>query len=139
MVTKKNKISPDEYRRILETLDLSRIWLENGSFNVNRENLSEKLAIGFKEKYTYVNTDAGARITAVVSLNAGEKSRGIAIKIMGQFVLDFNTPDTLTDDFFEIYQDISLPFIVWPFFREYVYSITSRMEIPPLTLPQIHQ
>lgn len=139
MTGSKQKIAPEEYRRILATLDLDRVWMEKGSFQIDRDILETKLNINISENYTYETSDYGITVKAKLKLTAEDSDKRKAVKVAGDFILNFSTPETISPDFFEIYKDISLPFIIWPFFREYAYSITSRMHIEPLTLPQIHQ
>lgn len=43
----------------------------------------------------------------------------------------------MTPEYFAIYSQVSLPINIWPFFRELVHATTSRMNIPPLTLPLV--
>jgi len=43
--------------------------------------------------------------------------------------------EKFTDEFFDVYKEVSLKLNTWPYFREFVNNITSRMNIPPLTIP----
>jgi len=42
-----------------------------------------------------------------------------------------------SEEYLKYFGERNVPINVWPFFRELCYSITSRMGIPPLTLPVI--
>ncbi len=137
--TQAARIDPKEYARILETLELKNLYLEKGSFNVNREQLKGSLTLNIKDTFSYRSAESGIEIVAEYTLMGKNKEKKSTIRLKATFVLQYETPEEITDDFFDVFKEVSLPFIVWPFVREYVYSITSRMYLPPITLPQIHQ
>ncbi len=137
--TQPARIDPKEYARILEALELKNLYLEKGSFNVNREQLKGSLTLNIKDTFFYRSAESGIEIVAEYTLMGKNKEKKSAIRLKATFVLQYETPEEITNEFFDVFKEVSLPFIVWPFVREYVYSITSRMYVPPLTLPQIHQ
>ncbi|MFQ6614274.1 MAG: hypothetical protein ACE5D1_05465, partial [Fidelibacterota bacterium] len=61
------------------------------------------------------------------------------LDIKAKYSVRFSGPDDIPEDFWRIYKELVLPIQLWPYFREFVQSITARMNIPPLTLPVIHQ
>lgn len=132
-------IEPDEYGRILKSLNLERVRIEKGEFKVRDELMTNQMFTEVRDKYSYTNTDSGLIIKISYSLSGKNEEKETALNVKGSFILEYTTTETIKDDFFEVFSDLSLPFIAWPFFREYVYSVTSRMYIPPLTLPQIQQ
>jgi len=134
-----HRIEPQEYSRVLGTLELGEISIDKGSFNITREHFDGSLTLDIKDNCDFIETDDGIEVTVSYTLLGKSNAKKTAIRIKADFLLTYATPETITEDFFEVFQNVSLPFIIWPFFREYVYSITSRMYIPPLTLPQIRQ
>lgn len=137
--TQAGKIDPKEYARILGTLVLENLYLEKGSFNVNREQLKGSLTLNIKDIFSYRPAESGIEIVAEYVLVGKNNEKKSALRLKATFILKYESPEEITDDFFDVFREVSLPFIVWPFVREYVYSITSRMYVPPITLPQIHQ
>jgi len=133
------KLPPEDYKQLLDSCELESISLVKSSALVKRENISEGLSISISEGANFVNTDAGFESEYAYTIRATNKSKKQAIRLTCTFLVSYLSTEDITEDFFEIYKDLSLPFIVWPFFREYVYSQTSRMSIPPLTLPQIRR
>ena len=129
------KISPEEYRKILDGIDLKNILLSELKATIKHELLSEGMKIGIKENTHYAYEDNELIVTNKYVLTAKNNDKKIVLKIEGIFIVVFESEYEITDDFFEIYKDISLPLNVWPFFRELVNSTTSRMNIPPFTLP----
>jgi len=61
------------------------------------------------------------------------KSRYIQIEVT--FVIILESEFEFTEVFFEVYKEISLHLNTWPYLREFVNQATSRMNVPPLTLP----
>ncbi len=97
------------------------------------------MTLNIQDTFFYRPAESGIEIVAEYVLVGKNDEKKSALRLKATFILKYESPEEITDDFFDVFKEVSLPFIVWPFFREYVYSITSRMYIPPLTLPQIRQ
>ena len=129
------KISPEEYRKILNGIDLKNILLKEVKASIEHKNFSENIKISIKDKASYKNEEDELVITHTYTLTAKGKAKKPALKISGTYIVVFESNNEINDGFFNIYKETSLPLNVWPFFRELVNSTTSRMNIPPLTLP----
>ena len=129
------KLSPDEYRRILDGIELKNILISNIKADLKHELLTEGMKIVIKDDAQYEMREDDFIIKNKYILTAKNQANKIALKIECVFIVVFETKYEITDGFFEIYKDLSLPLNVWPFFRELVNSTTARMNIPPLTLP----
>ncbi len=129
------KMSPDEYRRILDGIELKNILISNIKADLKHELLTEGMKIVIKDDAQYEMRENDFIIKNKYILTAKNQANKIALKIECVFIVVFETKYEITDGFFEIYKDLSLPLNVWPFFRELVNSTTARMNIPPLTLP----
>lgn len=129
------KISPEDYRKILKGLELKDILLCSLKADLKHELLSEGMKISIKDNAEFETNDDEFIIRNKYTLSAKNKNNKIALKIECTFIVVFDSREEITDDFFEVYKDTSLPLNVWPFFREFVNSTTARMNIPPLTLP----
>ncbi|MCC6476815.1 hypothetical protein IT157_07125 [bacterium] len=64
-----------------------------------------------------------------------ESNREIALEIAATYRTDFLSAVPFTNDFFDIFKESSLRVIVWPYFRELVQNMMSRMDLPPFVLP----
>ena len=141
---REKKVTPSEYRSFIEGLELIRFRQIRGSFKLwdidffpspttdhllkisNRskiipnENEHEK---SFKVMHSYK-----IRVTA-------PESEKPSIEISAAFELEYSTDISITDDYWDIFRRSSLTLQSWPFLREYVNSIISRMGLPPLILP----
>jgi len=137
--TEKNSKSPtSDYAAFLRSLQLYVISLKESACAVDQkaywENKNRKLtykmdaeSIGIQESTFDVRTKVEVMMT-------GGKQKHNVLRISATFDLHFHAssiPKTLVDRFCN--SDVRL--IVWPYFREYVSDVSSRMYIPPVILP----
>lgn len=135
---KKPKISPDDYKKILMGLDLISISLKESKTFINADiNVPNELSIQIKDESSYKIKDDGiVFIFQKYNIEARKpqsKSRFVQIDVT--FLVKVYSKNDFTDDFFDVYKNVSLQINTWPYLREFVNQITARMNIPPLTLP----
>jgi hypothetical protein len=132
----KPKVTPEEYRDFLKDVKLIGIYLKNVKANITREPIlaDNCLPVSVKDTASYAVNDEGFSVEHSFTLSS-EKDRKKILKIECTFVLTFKAKKKINDDLFGVYENISLPLNTWPFVRELAFSISSRMNIPPLTLP----
>ena len=53
------------------------------------------------------------------------------------FELGLRVATPMTKDYFAIFARVNLPVNTWPYFREFVHSMISRMGLPPVVLPLV--
>ena len=133
------QISPQKYKSILDGIEINSIYLKSLKSTIDPGLITEGMSISIKDNASYVTTENGFIIENKYTLTSKNRDKKIVLKIESNYVLHFTSRLEVTDDFFDIYKNISLPLNVWPFFRELVNSITARMNIPPLTLPLLKQ
>ncbi len=135
----KPKISSEEYGNILKGLRFERIELVKSSCHVQKKNCSKNMSNitigeGCNFKLSRNKKKSNVLIIQKYCLIIGAKKKYF-VKIECEFNLLLQSKEKFTKDFFKTYKNISLPGISWPFFREFVYSNTARMYLPPLVLP----
>lgn len=67
-----------------------------------------------------------------------ERKKGNSfLNIEATFLLLYNIKslEDLDDETFRSFAEVNGTYNAWPYWREFVQSITSRMELPPLTVP----
>jgi preprotein translocase subunit SecB len=135
--TKKENISPDKYREILKGLNMESIYLLTSKSSVDKKSIASGLRISFRDEASFEKKeDKIVEITHKYRLEAtNRKLKKKVLNIECAFCLIYSFGEEFSADFFEVFKDINLPLNTWPFFREFVFNITSRMNIPPLTLP----
>jgi len=57
------------------------------------------------------------------------------LNITAKYRIILSVSDKLPKEFWDLYLNTSMQLILFPYFREFVQNTTSRMNIPPLTLP----
>ena len=131
------KVTPKEYRDFLEGVKLKGIYLKDVNAKVDRDLIiTERLPkVSIYDTASYKFNKEGFKVENKFTLTSKNKERKQVLKIECTFVLNFTSEKEINDDLFEVYQNVSLPFNTWPFVRELAFSISSRMNIPPLTLP----
>ncbi len=138
---KEYKITPEEYSSFLKHVEIENISLVNCQSKINTrfKKIPESLDIIFKhiENQKKIKENLYA-ITVEFRVDGNPKnSKTNFVSFSATYKILLSSKGDLPDDFFAIYNDLTLPIIAWPFFREYVYSISSKMDIPKLTLPMI--
>ena len=134
-------LSPEEYGEILKELKFNNIYLKKGNFFVDRENFfkNEKIELKLSDEAKFKKKKDGTidvlHNFKLHAFNIGSDKKLLSIEC--NFCLNFSSKKVFSGDFFEIFKDVNLPINSWPFFREFIFNTTSRMNIPPLTIPLI--
>ena len=136
--TEKPKLSPEEYKKILQGIKLMGISLKESKAFINTDlKAPTELNIKIKDEASFkVKEENEVHVFQLYSLDArkpSSKSRYIQIEV--NFIIKLSSKEIFTEDFFEIYKNISLHLNTWPYFREYVNQATARMNIQALTIP----
>ncbi len=129
------KIAREEYHSILKGIDLKNIYLKSLKTDIKHDLITEAMSVNIKQKAGYLNIKDGFKAEYKCNIIVKNNKKVQVLKIECVFEAIFSSTKKITNEFFEIYQGLSLPLNLWPFARELVNSITSRMYIPPLTLP----
>ncbi|MCX8057524.1 MAG: hypothetical protein N3F03_07950 [Ignavibacteria bacterium] len=138
MSEKKQKISPEKYQKILEGLELVSISLKDAKCYLNTDvKFPGELGVTISsdEKFKVISNDE-IQIVQKYSLDARKRnSKSRFLNVEATFLVKLKSKENFTEDFFNVYKEISLKLNTWPYFREFINNITLRMNIPPLTLP----
>jgi preprotein translocase subunit SecB len=131
------KLSPPDYLEIIKEIELESISLIDCSAQLNPEQVNPNMKVSIQEKSSFkrLNDD---RIdifhTYKMDVRAEEASKSFVF-LNAKFKVELAHASKMTDDAFDIYSHHSLPVLTIPYFREFVNSITARMNISPITLP----
>ena len=133
---KKTAISPKRYNELLGHIDLVDIRLQDLKASLGKDtDISDRPVTNFGETFNIVsNTSNSVEIEALYTLNAKSKGRKV-FSIRAKYLIVFKTDTELPMEFFDIFNKYSLPLQTFPYLRECVNSIVSRMNLPPLILP----
>lgn len=137
----KNKITPENYSATLTALTLDKVCLTNASLKVlsNIPN-GGNVELDFKDKYKFMDEANSVRFVASFTLDGKTWENGVVNKLFavsGEFTISYykHSDMIITKEFFDVFKELSLPTIVWPYFREYIQNMVSRTGLPPFVLP----
>jgi len=129
------KMSSEKYSELLKCVDLHDIYLRSSKVDVNKVAFRDKAELQYKEDAKLIELqDTFARIEVNYLLKAKSKRRNV-FEISVRFCVDFETKRDIPTEFFDIYNETSLPLQTFPYFREFVQSTVARMGLPPLIIP----
>jgi hypothetical protein len=136
------KLKPDEYRKILTGISLEHIALKSIKADKNVLSLDGDYSINHKSSFNGFSVENNIIVIPnkhSITFYPTNNPRKKDIKIDCTYEVLIKSDLEFTKEFFDIYCEISFPIIIWPYIRELVQSITSRMGIPPLTIPMIRR
>jgi len=127
-----------DYNAFLRSLKLHTINLKEATCDIDRKaywdhkerNLAYKMmanAVDVGDNYFDVRAKVEVTITGV-------KPKAHIISIIATFDVHFHA-EAFSKALVEQFCNSELRLIVWPYFREYVSDVSSRMYVPPLILP----
>lgn len=132
------KISSEDYKRILSLIELKSVQLKDVKAEYKEENTSAELILNFAEKLNYSQDERCLKILFNFQLKAKNKdTKTVPILINTTYVIQYDKIDEveITDDFIEVFHEMTLVMLLWPYFRELISNIIYRMNLPPLILP----
>lgn len=134
----KPKISPEEYRIILESLELDTLYLTELNTKFIEENVSASLRLNIEEKSTFEQDGNILKVYYVFKLIAIDEEKGApAISLQSKYTIRYNISKdvTISKDFMKVFSDLTLGMLLWTYFRELVNNAVYRMGMPTLVLP----
>lgn len=141
MDEKEFKLSPKEYNKRMSYIDLSKISLIDCAVKVKKENFpaDQEIKLDIKEKIHWDDKKIDEKeviLTHNYKLTCYKKNMSaFAFTISSTYEVVLTQENPLTIDFWTIYAKLNLRVNTWPYFREFVQSMTQRMNVPSLTLP----
>ncbi len=134
-------ISPQEYKEELRFIHLKEIRLDSCSAKIRRERLGEtnrplKVEVKSRTRYQILKETIAVLTDNFSLIGTQSTKRKYAIKIECEFsVIIEKEKGFLKKEFLETYLKLNLEILLWPYFREFIHSMTNRMGIPPIILP----
>jgi len=138
---KKPVISPEEYANILSSISLSQILLNDCSSKKHEvKSKGGAIDLDISMKLGYEQNASEVCFITTYKLDGVKRSEGTEEKVFtitASFQLSYmKTKEVeITKEFVNVFKDNSIELVSWPYFREFVQNMISRMGFPPLTLP----
>ncbi len=133
-----NAVTPDQFEAILKEISLRGVFLEDLQVNLRRDVLSDTGPITLEHslgEWDVILTDPALPELEVQLAVIGKVGRRSCFKLAAVYRLRYESHVPVSEAFMVILANTSAVVQIWPFFRELVSSVTSRMELPHLTLP----
>lgn len=134
----KPKISPEDYRTILESLELETLFLVESTTKLKEEFLSDTLSLDINEKFTFEQNNNLLTVFYNYKLSAkAEEHQEAALTLAAKYTVKYSLIKevNVTQDFMKIFCDLTLGMLLWTYFREFVSNTIYRTGLPPLVLP----
>ncbi len=144
MPQRKQKPTPitadNEYTRFLKSIEPVIISLVESRFRADRDQYfneeSKRLSIAWRCIPFKVKDDCfDAHATLVVKLGSAKARSKPSVEINATFEMHFHGAKPINRAFVDRFADSEVRLVIWPYFREYVSSVSGRMYIPPIILP----
>ena len=138
---KKPVISPEEYANILSSMSLSQILLNDCSSKKHEvKSKGGAIDLDISMKLGYEQNASEVSFITTYKLDGVKRSEGTEEKVFAitaSFQLSYMKTKEIeiTKEFVNVFKDNSIELVSWPYFRELVQNMISRMGFPPLTLP----
>jgi len=124
-----------KYNELLKHVELVDVHLQEIRASLGKWDPSERSILNFKEDFSVIENEADHVCIAVsYQLDAKSKRRNV-FNIKARYQVTFKTSKPIPPEFFEMFNKWSLPVQTFPYLRELVNSMISRMGLPPLVLP----
>lgn len=134
----KPKISPEDYRNILEALELSTLYVTELNGKLKEENATESLRLNIDEAHTFVQKNNLLKIIYNYKFSAKDEAKdeaAISINVKYTVIYTLTKDVQITKDFMKVFSDLTLGMLLWPYFRELITNTIYRMGYPQLVLP----
>jgi hypothetical protein len=134
----KPKISPEEYRKILEVLELDTLYLSEINSKFKEEFLSQSLKLEIDEKDSFIQGNNILKVIYTFKLTAKDETmEEPAISLLTKYTVRYqiNKEVQVTKEFMKVFCDLTIGMLLWTYFRELVNNMVYRMGMPPLVLP----
>ncbi|MGE5619719.1 MAG: hypothetical protein ACM3US_10720 [Sphingomonadaceae bacterium] len=147
--TMETELSPLEYAEFIHQIELDRVWLKEASVtnrygpvrpvpssnSVKVEGMEwEPTADGFRALHR-LKVDIRHRGDA--DEDEEEDGARLAAEIRVVFAVDYSSSLPMTDALFSRFRKSNLPLNTWPYLREFVSSMTSRMNWQDYYVPTL--
>jgi len=131
-------VSPTDYAAFIGQLQLTNIWLEGSRIsNEHGPATPEQASLSItSDKASFESEPDGFTAHQGYQVTFTLVDAVIAEIEVG-FGLRFSSPQTMTDEIFQVFSEVNLPVNTWPYFREYVATAMGRMGWTPMTLPAL--
>ena len=129
-----------KYSNFIAGIDLEKIYVVGINAKLNKpvsiaKDRPMSARLDQKAKFRAIKDDFYEIIQTWQLYAAAGDRRKPFFRLTFDFSVTIHSKEKLEQDIFEIYEYNNLTLNTWPYVRELINNITTRMDLPPLTLP----
>ncbi len=129
------QIPAKRYNELLDLVELRDLYLNGLKTSLRNRKIHQNTRFQYRETSDVVEfSETAVRIEARYEL-AAVSGRSRVFDIKASYVAEFSLREPIPKEFFELYKVYNLPLQTFPFLRELVNNLITRMGLPPLILP----
>lgn len=137
--TSNQGLATSRYSKFLRGLELIAIALTQNTFRINRpryfEDPEQIMKVSWSGKPLKIKEDHfDVEVDFEITVGPGEKGRR-NFELQAKYIAHLHSAVGPEEEFVRRFSESEIRIIVWPFFREYLIDVSSKMHIPPITLP----
>ncbi len=129
------KISPQEYNAYLTRIEIQDSYLKRIQCSSQSRSVTGQATFNFSEdigQVSVIEEKASVELKYAVQVKEAEQ---VVCDLGVDFVLTYTVQGELPEEFYVIFKNYTIPLQCFPYLRELVQSMTSRMGLPSLILP----
>ena len=130
-----------DYTQFLKSIEPITIALIKSRFRVDRDQYFTERPRRLSIAWHCTPVDVGsshfeANAEIFVKLGSSSKSKP-SVEVEATFQMHIHAAKPIDRRFVDRFAESDVGILIWPFFREYVSSVSGRMHIPPIILPVV--
>jgi hypothetical protein len=130
-------IGPERYAEYIRQIELTALWLHDARIqNHAGPETPERAVFGFETTAEWSAQPDGFRALHHYRVRLDAADAPLA-EIDVSFGLHFRSEVSMSEELFELFQEVNLPVNTWPYLREFVATALGRMNWVPFTLPAL--
>lgn len=133
----KGSVEPGEYAAFIKQIQIEDISLLSADVTKSGyEQRRRDFSVVWKSQAWFENHDRGFVVFQRYRLNIKDaKTKQRVAKLSVTFSLAYRSDLALTDEIFEIFEEINVTLNTWPYFREFTHNTLARMNLPQVVAP----
>jgi preprotein translocase subunit SecB len=131
------RMPPAKYRSLLDRVELKRLSFTEIYSKLSPENLSEGSISVQSKNETEISCDKEGKVLSAIDKYqfVGSIKEKTVIEINVHILAIFDALEKPTSEFIDLFQRNTLKVITYPYLRQIVQDLTSKMGVAPLVLP----
>jgi preprotein translocase subunit SecB len=134
----KPKIKPEEYNRILASLELKTMFLRETRTRFDEGLVKSEITIDVSETSSFEQKPGMLEVEYAFKLTGrSPEITTPCVTLHAKYLVRYKVSGTtrVTKEFMNVFSEMTVATLLWSYFREFVNNMVYRMGLPPLILP----